>query len=70
MIKIIVKFKTIIIMLVNTEVLYIASNLKYSIPKEVPVKFFRSFFIMERTNINHFAIKELIFESLRANLVV
>ena len=57
-------------MLVNTEVLYIASNLKYSIPKEVPVKFFRSFFIMEQTNINHFAIKELIFESLRANLVV
>ena len=56
-------------MLVNTEVLYIASNLKYSIPKEVPVKFF-SFFIMERTKINHFAIKELIFESLRANLVV
>ena len=69
MIKIIIKFKTIVIMLVNTEVLYIASNLKYSIPKEVPVKFF-SFFIMERTKINHFAIKELIFESLRANLVV
>ena len=38
-IKIIIKLKTIVLILVNTEVLHIACNLKYSIPKEIPVVF-------------------------------